>query len=66
LDTCKQENIPAALERSRSGNGAHIWIFFEEPVQATKARKLGSFLLTRTLDRRPEVGLDSFDRFFPN
>jgi hypothetical protein len=54
------------LERSRSGNGAHIWIFFDEPVQAAKARKLGSFLLTRTLDRHPEVGLDSFDRFFPN
>jgi superfamily II DNA or RNA helicase len=66
MDTCKLEEIPAFLERSRSGNGAHIWVFFEEPVQAVKARKLGSFLMTRTLDRRPEIGLDSFDRFFPN
>jgi len=66
LDTCRLEEIPASLERSRSGNGAHIWIFFEKPVPAAKARKLGSFLLTRTLDRRPEIGLDSFDRFFPN
>ena len=66
MDTCKQERIVAALERSRSGNGAHIWIFFDKPVLAAKARKLGSLLMTRTLDRRPEIGLDSFDRFFPN
>ena len=66
MNTCKTENIPAALERSRSGNGAHVWIFFNEPVPAIKARKLGSFLMTRTLDQRPEIGLDSFDRFFPN
>jgi len=66
IDTCKLENIPAALERSRSGNGAHVWIFFDKPVTAANARKLGSFLMTKTLDRRPEIGLDSFDRFFPN
>jgi hypothetical protein len=66
IETCKHEGIAAALERSRSGNGAHAWIFFEKPVSAAKARKLGSFLMTRTLDRRPEIGLDSFDRFFPN
>jgi hypothetical protein len=66
MDTCRLEGIPAALERSRSGNGAHVWIFFDKPVPATKTRRLGSFLMTRTLDRRPEIGLDSFDRFFPN
>ena len=66
MDTCKLESIPSVLERSRSGNGAHIWIFFDKPVTAAKARKLGSFLMTKTLDRRPEIGLDSFDRFFPN
>jgi len=66
MDTCKLEEIPAYLERSRSGNGAHIWIFFDKPVPAVKARKLGSFLMTRTLDTRPEISLDSFDRFFPN
>jgi len=65
-ETCKLEGITAALERSRSGNGAHVWIFFDSPVPAAKARKLGTFLMTRTLDRRPEIGLDSFDRFFPN
>jgi hypothetical protein len=52
------------LERSRSGNGGHVWILFDKPVPAVKARKLGSFLMTLTLDRRPEIGLDSFDRFF--
>lgn len=66
LVTCKEENIPAYLERSRSGNGGHIWIFFEEPVTARLARTLGACLMTKTLDRRPEIGLDSFDRFFPN
>ncbi|GHV93793.1 hypothetical protein AGMMS50293_01130 [Spirochaetia bacterium] len=66
MTTCQIEGIPAVLERSRSGNGAHVWVFFENPVPAIKARKLGSLLLTRTLDRRPEIGLDSFDRFFPN
>jgi hypothetical protein len=55
MNTCKLEGIPAAMERSRSGNGAHIWIFFDKPVLVSKARKLGAFLMTRTLDRRPEI-----------
>ncbi|GHV90125.1 helicase [Spirochaetia bacterium] len=66
FETCQMEGIPASVERSRSGNGAHLWIFFDRPIPASKARKLGSLLMTRTLDRRPEIGLDSFDRFFPN
>jgi hypothetical protein len=66
METCQAKDIPASLERSRSGNGAHIWVFFEKPIPAVKARKLGSLLMTRTLDRRPEIGLDSFDRFFPS
>ena len=65
-DTCEKEGIPASLERSRSGNGGHIWIFFSETIPARQARNLGSLLLTKSLDRRPEIGLDSFDRFFPN
>ena len=64
--TCHELNVPAAVERSRSGNGAHIWIFFERPVPAGVARRLGSLLLTRTMERRHELGLDSYDRFFPN
>ena len=66
IETCKLEGIPAVLERSRSGNGAHVWIFFAKQVPSVKARRLGTFLMTRTLDRRPEIGLDSFDRFFPS
>lgn len=66
LTTCRDEEVPAYLERSRSGNGGHVWIFLEEPLPAWQVRKIGAALMTKTLDRRPEVGLDSFDRFFPN
>ena len=66
LETCRQMNLPAALERSRSGRGGHIWFFFNEPVPATLARKLGAHILTETMERRPDIGLDSYDRFFPN
>jgi superfamily II DNA or RNA helicase len=66
LEVCRQLQVPAALERSRSGNGAHVWIFFEQPIPAVTARKLGSALLTRTLEERHELGLDSYDRLFPN
>ena len=55
-----------ALERSRSGNGAHIWIFLSEPTPAAMARKLASALLTLTMERRYSVGLDSYDRLFPS
>jgi superfamily II DNA or RNA helicase len=66
FETCRSYQVPAAFERSRSGNGAHLWIFFSEIIPATVARKLGTFLLTQTMERRPEIGLDSYDRFFPN
>src|ERR1017187_69074 len=66
LETCRELNVPAALERSRSGKGGHIWIFFERALPAITARKLGCVLLTRTMERRHQVGLDSYDRFFPN
>jgi superfamily II DNA or RNA helicase len=66
LETCHLFDVPAAMERSRSGNGGHIWIFFSEPVPAARARKVGAFLLTQTMELRPEIGLDSYDRFFPS
>lgn len=66
METCQMYDVPAALERSRSGNGGHAWIFFAEPVKAKTARNLGTFLLTRTMERRPEIGLTSYDRLFPN
>jgi superfamily II DNA or RNA helicase len=66
LETCAGYQVPAVLERSRSGNGGHIWIFFEAPIQAATARKLGSLLLTKTMSLRPEIGMDSYDRLFPS
>lgn len=45
-ETCERHKIPVAIERSRSGNGAHAWIFFEEPLPAASARRLGAFLIT--------------------
>ena len=66
LETCQELSVPAALERSRSGKGGHIWIFFDCPLAAITARKLGCLILTRTMERRHQVGLDSYDRFFPN
>ncbi|MBI3679348.1 MAG: DEAD/DEAH box helicase family protein [Acidobacteria bacterium] len=66
LETCRELSVPAALERSRSGKGGHIWIFFDRALPAITARKLGCVLLTRTMERRHQVGLDSYDRFFPN
>lgn len=66
LETCSQMNLPAALERSRSGRGGHIWFFFNEAVPAALARKFGAHILTETMERRPDIGLDSYDRFFPN
>jgi len=65
-ETCEKTDVPCAVERSRSGKGAHVWIFFARAIPATLARRLGSFLLTETMDRRPEIGFESYDRFFPN
>lgn len=55
-----------ALERSRSGNGAHAWIFFAEPVPAARARQLGTILLAKASAGRPTLSLRAYDRFFPN
>ena len=66
METCRRLEIPAALECSRSGNGGHVWFFFDAAVPATLARKLGSFVLTETMERRPELGFHSYDRLFPN
>jgi superfamily II DNA or RNA helicase/very-short-patch-repair endonuclease len=66
MATCRRLELPAALERSRSGNGGHVWIFFSQAIPAGMARKLGSFILTETMEHRPEIGLASYDRLFPN
>jgi superfamily II DNA or RNA helicase len=65
-DSCEGHGIPVAIERSRSGNGAHAWIFFDEPIPAALARRLGAFLITDTMERLPDIGFGSYDRFFPS
>jgi superfamily II DNA or RNA helicase len=66
VETCRGMDLPVAVERSRSGNGAHIWMFFTAPVAASTARKMGCFLITRTMERRHQLSMESYDRFFPN
>src|SRR5215207_3649848 len=53
LETCHNVNLAAALERSRSGRGAHVWLFFEEAIPAALALLLESHVLTETMERRP-------------
>jgi len=65
-DTARAHGVPVAIERSRSGNGAHVWIFFAEPIPAAEARRLGALLVTATMERCPDIGFDSYDRFFPS
>jgi superfamily II DNA or RNA helicase len=64
--TCREYEIPYSLERSRSGNGCHIWIFFSEPIPAKTARNLGTLILTRSIELCHTIALDSYDRLFPN
>lgn len=63
---CSQFDIPVVMERSRSGNGAHAWFFFDQPVKATAARKFGSAMLTYAMNQRHEIAFKSYDRLFPN
>ena len=66
LDVCKRFVVPAYLERSRSGRGGHVWIFFAAPVSAVSARQLGMRLLRETMNLRADIDLASYDRLFPN
>ena len=66
VGVCRDWQIPYAIERSRSGNGAHVWIFFEEPLPAFKARRLGNAILTEAMNHDGRMSFNSYDRFFPN
>ncbi len=66
LDACHRAGVPAVLERSRSGDGAHVWVFFDAPVAAATARSLGTSLLREAMASRAELDLSSYDRFFPS
>ena len=62
---CDKYEVPIAIERSRSGNGIHIWMFFDTNIKARTARKLGSLLLSKTMEIS-NISISSFDRMFPN
>ena len=66
IQSCRELSIPAALEISSSGNGAHAWIFFAVPVPARETRQLGAALISHTCDRTRQLSLASYDRLFPN
>ncbi|OAV51174.1 hypothetical protein A6F49_02480 [Enteractinococcus helveticum] len=63
---CAEAGISNLAEISRSGNGAHIWIFFDAWIPASTARKAGSALLRKAMQISPGIKLDSYDRFFPS
>lgn len=62
----RELGVPAALEISRSGNGAHVWIFFDRRVSARDARRLGTAIISHTCARTRQLKLTSYDRLFPN
>lgn len=66
VGVCKEWNVPASIERSRSGNGAHVWLFFDDAIPAVKARKLGNIILNEAMNRNGKISFASYDRFFPN
>lgn len=66
LQTCNENALPAALEISRSGEGAHLWLFFSKATPARDARRLGTALISATCARTRQLKLDSYDRLFPN
>ncbi|HJI94482.1 MAG TPA: DEAD/DEAH box helicase [Sutterellaceae bacterium] len=66
LSICDRYHIPAYLERSRSGNGAHVWFFFKDFVKASAVRKMATLLLEATMAEHSSVTLASFDRLIPN
>ena len=66
LSSCKERNIPAYLERSRSGNGGHVWIFFDKPYPAIRSRKVFITILEQSGAFSMFDKSSSFDRLFPN
>lgn len=66
IQSCETLGVPAALEISRSGQGAHAWVFFAGRVSARDARRLGTAVITHTCARTRQLRLESYDRLFPN
>jgi superfamily II DNA or RNA helicase len=66
VQSCHELGVSVALEISRSGNGAHAWIFFSGSVSARDARRLGTAIISHTCARTRQLKLESYDRLFPN
>lgn len=66
VQSCHELGVPVALEISRSGNGAHAWVFFAASVSARDARRLGTAIISHTCARTRQLKLNSYDRLFPN
>jgi superfamily II DNA or RNA helicase len=66
IQSCEELGVPAALEISRSGNGAHAWVFFASRIAARDARRLGTAIISHTCARIRQLELESYDRLFPN
>ena len=64
--TCGEYSIFHSVEISRSGNGAHLWIFFSEKIKAKTARQFGSLILQASMLKNHSISFESFDRMFPN
>lgn len=64
--SCRELGVPVALEVSRSGNGAHAWVFFASKVSAREARRLGTAVISHTCARTRQLKLASYDRLFPS
>ena len=66
VKSCDELGVPASLEISRSGQGAHVWVFFAYSVSARDARRLGTAIISHTCSRTRQLKLESYDRLFPN
>ncbi|GHT93259.1 DEAD/DEAH box helicase [Betaproteobacteria bacterium] len=66
IQSCSELGVPAALEISRSGQGAHVWIFFAGAISARDARRLGTAIISHACARTRQLKLTSYDRLFPN
>lgn len=64
-ETARAHGLPASVERSRSGNGGHVWFFFEEPLPAQLVRDFGAALITEAMARVKGLGFDAYDRMIP-
>ena len=66
ISACKKHELSPAIERSRSGSGAHVWFFFAEPIDASLAREFGSVLITQAMNMSSGMGFRAYDRLYPS